>query len=693
MNQPIKPSVVKPSVVNPSVIAPGTFVPSDATGGQRTRLSGKVIALLGAGLVATLLLAFLFSARSVNFQFTPATAEFKLDGIFQFELGGTYLVFPGNYGLSATAPGYEPLQQQLEIAGERNQFIEIALTELPGRINLGTQPSGAEVIIDGENVGVTPLTQLKLARGEYSLMVRREDYENHQSVLQVSGLDQEQSPVIELLPDWADVEITTEPGGARITIGDQPTDLTTPAIVPVPSGFQELTLKLDGYKSWTTDIEVTAREPQTLEPITLVPADGLVTVITNPPGAGVTANGKFFGESPAELALRPGKDYKVQVYKAGYAQVSRSLTATKGERTLNLSLKPLLGKVTVEVEPRDAQLTVDGRVLDSPNQTLTLPVGEHSFTISKPGYASYKATLRPKDGLTQQLRVKLLTVAEARIAALKPVRQSAAGDELLLFKSGELTMGASRREPGRRANEVLHPVTLTRPFYVATKEVTNKQFKEFINGHDSGEFEDSTLDKSEMPVVQVRWLDAAMYCNWLSKKDGLDPFYQSKPGEITGINPKANGYRLPTEAEWAFVARAQPDTKDLLRFPWGPRIPPQDRHGNYADRSATHVVGRIIFGYNDNHIVAAPVGTFEPNANGLYDIGGNVAEWINDFYAQPTSDPSTDPIGPGSGDYHVIRGSSWRHGTITELRLSFRDYGKDGRKDLGFRIARYADEG
>ena len=123
------------------------------------------------------------------------------------------------------------------------------------------------------------------------------------------------------------------------------------------------------------------------------------------------------------------------------------------------------------------------------------------------------------------------------------------------------------------------------------------------------------------------------------------------------------------------------------------RIPPQDRHGNYADRSATHVVGRIIFGYNDNHIVAAPVGTFEPNANGLYDIGGNVAEWINDFYAQPTSDPSTDPIGPGSGDYHVIRGSSWRHGTITELRLSFRDYGKDGRKDLGFRIARYADEG
>jgi len=688
MNQPITPtSRSKP----PEVIAPGTFVPSSKTKSKKSPLTGKVLLLLIAGLVAVLVLGFLFTARSVSFQFSPANAEFKLDGLLKFELGGTYLVFPGSYQLQASAPGYEDLQQQIQIAGERNQYIEIALVELPGRINLITSPAGATALIDGEEVGVTPLSQLQLPRGDYSLMLRRTDYEDHQLVLNVEGLGKEQSPEIELLPDWADVEITTEPAGAVVSIGGKLTELTTPATVPVPSGFQELTLKLEGYKSWTTDIEVMAREPQTLPPVILTPADGLVTVITNPPGAGVTANGKFFGESPAELALRPGKNYKVQVYKAGYGQVSRTLTATKGERTLNLSLKALLGKVAVEVEPQDAVLTVDGRALSSSNQTLTLPVGEHTFTVSKPGYASYKTTLRPKDGLTQQLKVKLLTVAAARLAALKPKRTSAAGDELLLFKEGALTMGASRREPGRRANEVLRPVTLTRPFYVATKEVTNKQFKAFINGHDSGEFEDSTLAKPDMPVVQVRWTDAAMYCNWLSKKDNLEPFYQSKPGEITGINPTADGYRLPTEAEWAFVARSQPKTDALLRFPWGPRIPPQDRHGNYADRSATHVVGRIIFGYNDNHIVAAPVGTFEPNANGLYDIGGNVAEWISDFYAQPTTEPTTDPQGPTTGDYHVIRGSSWRHGTISELRLSFRDYGKDGRKDLGFRIARYAE--
>jgi len=127
----------------------------------------------------------LFTSRSVSFQFSPATAEFKLDGLLQFELGGTYLVFPGDYQLNASAPGYEDLTQQLSIAGERNQFIEIELVELPGRINLATNPPGATVVVDGEEMGVTPLADLLLPRGDYSLMLRRDDYEDHQSVLNV----------------------------------------------------------------------------------------------------------------------------------------------------------------------------------------------------------------------------------------------------------------------------------------------------------------------------------------------------------------------------------------------------------------------------------------------------------------------------------------------------------------------------
>ena len=73
-------------------------------------------------------------------------------------------------------------------------------------------------------------------------------------------------------------------------------------------------------------------------------------------------------------------------------------------------------------------------------------------------------------------------------------------------------------------------------------------------------------------------------------------------------------------------------------------------------------------------------------------MGGNVAEWTNDFYEIPSNEKVQDPTGPDKGYFHVIKGSSWMHGTVTDLRYSFRDYGVEGRQDVGFRIAKYAEE-
>src|SRR5690606_13727326 len=191
---------------------------------------------------------------------------------------------------------------------------------------------------------------------------------------------------------------------------------------------------------------------------------------------------------------------------------------------------------------------------------------------------------------------------------------------------------------------------------------------------------------------RVSWEDAALYCNWLSEAEGLPPFYQVENGKVTGFNPQSTGYRLPTEAEWAWAARYE--NGEMLKYAWGRELPPQDKVVNIADRSAAPLVGYVQPGYDDGYPVTAPVGSFPPNSKGLYDLAGNVAEWVHDFYEIAVSlsqSVEQDPVGPGNGTYHVIRGSSWAHGSVTELRLSFRDYGTDARHDVGFRIARYVE--
>ncbi|MBS0399452.1 MAG: SUMF1/EgtB/PvdO family nonheme iron enzyme, partial [Proteobacteria bacterium] len=115
--------------------------------------------------------------------------------------------------------------------------------------------------------------------------------------------------------------------------------------------------------------------------------------------------------------------------------------------------------------------------------------------------------------------------------------------------------------------------------------------------------------------------------------------------------------------------------------------------GNYADTAARSVLDVTLPDYTDGYAVTTAPGKFPPNALGLFDIGGNVSEWVNDWYSAVPADADArevDPLGPAGGKEHVIRGSSFRSASITELRLTWRDGASNPRPDLGFRVARYA---
>ena len=117
-------------------------------------------------------------------------------------------------------------------------------------------------------------------------------------------------------------------------------------------------------------------------------------------------------------------------------------------------------------------------------------------------------------------------------------------------------------------------------------------------------------------------------------------------------------------------------------------FPPRSAIGNFADETAKPHLERVISGYDDGYATSAPVGSYPPDSQGLYDLAGNVAEWIHDYFA-PTAAGGTDPLGPSSAAQHVVRGSSWASADERKLRAGHREASGAPRPDLGFRVARY----
>jgi formylglycine-generating enzyme required for sulfatase activity len=132
-----------------------------------------------------------------------------------------------------------------------------------------------------------------------------------------------------------------------------------------------------------------------------------------------------------------------------------------------------------------------------------------------------------------------------------------------------------------------------------------------------------------------------------------------------------------------------------MKYPWGNTFPPPPKSGNFADISAKDLLANYLARYNDGYPATAPPGVFKPNGLGLYDLGGNVAEWCHDYYGiypYSAQEIYVDPLGPKQGKHRVIKGASWKDGSISELRLSYRDYSQSKRQDVGFRISRYVND-
>jgi formylglycine-generating enzyme required for sulfatase activity len=644
-------------------------------------------------------MAFVLLASPINLRFTPDADTVSIAGFPPpFQVGDRHLALPGKYRVEARKEGFKDIDRSIVVEYGAAPLHDLAFQKLDGVVRVTTKPiDGAKVLVDGIERASTP-AEIEVEAGARDIKVTADRYLPESRQMAVEGMGRRQDLEIELKPAWAEIRISSRPAGAQVKIGDGVIG-STPVLAEVLQGEHDLEISLSGWKAIRRKLIVKAGVPETLPAFELERLDGVLALVSEPTGATVTVNGQFRGQTPLSIPLVGERDYQVVLSKSGYENETRSLRI-EGEKTnrSSIQLQPEYGTVFVTMSPPGATLKVNGKTSGTGSQRLSLQTLPQTLEIDMPGHESQKVAVTPQKGVAKRIDITLKTVGQAMRDKYGRGIVTAGGEKMVFAQITEpvvIMIGSPRRDPSRRSNETEYQVELTRSFLISEKEVTNADFKKFKPGHSSGSIQGTSLDGADQPVVNVSWEDAARYANWLSSKEGLAPAYREQGGKVVAVNPLTNGYRLPTEAEWEFVARYEAVARtgaQPLRFPWGDTATAPAGSGNFAHEGSG--LPLTIPGYVDQHIGSAPVGKFPPNRAQIYDLAGNVAEWGHDYYdvvLGTSAGIKRDPAGPAEGRFHVVKGSSWRTGSLAELRYAYRDYTEKPRDDLGFRVARYVE--
>ncbi len=444
------------------------------------------------------------------------------------------------------------------------------------------------------------------------------------------------------------VSFTSLPEGAVVLVDANLVCQKTPCSRSVPRGSHLVSMQAERHEKKQ---ERLALAEGTEVDWKLTPNFGWLTVRSEPSGLKVTINDQEAGTTPIERQEKAPGTYKVLVTSDCHYDAGKKVRVDKGqEQKVEVTLPDKQG--AVKVKARDgkgndipADVYVDGEKVGRSPGTYKVSVCAKELQVKSEKHGSAKKELNVRERQVVQVEVVL--------------KGGTAPRGFVRIPPGSFQMGSPASEQGRYKDEgPQHRVTITRAFLMQATEVTQGQYRALM-GKNPSHF---TSCGDNCPVEKVSWHEAVAYCNALSRKEGLEECYDGD--RLRGLDCK--GYRLPTEAEWEYAARAGST---------GARYGDLDSVAWYKGNSgkSTHTVGKK-----------------RPNAWGLYDMLGNVLEWCHDWKGDYSSSSATDPTGPRTGSRRVRRGGSWVNvaGYVrAAIRLNFTPDGRD--YILGFRPLRF----
>lgn len=659
-----------------------------------------------------LLLPLIYFTHSMTIRVTPQAASDDASVSVSAGVGVVFLdtlYMLGNRAtLRAVARGF--VSRTLAIDLEKGippdtRPLVIEMQESAARVSVTTEPSliNTRWHVNGAYTDTAKQFDREFQPGVVRIEINHEFYQPQiLSILAQRGVAIARH--VKLAPQNGAIDIRSEPAGARVTINGEEKG-QTPIRTTAVGGLYRVRVALDGYQAVEEEIAITNIVPNIWRDYRLALKQSTVRIQASPSGGVLRVNGVAIDvatDVALSLKLAVGRTHVIRYEKPGYLSQAREVWLDVNEQSadsysLVFALDKEIGEVFIRSTP-PADIYLNDLAMGSTPQIFHLQALPQKIKLARSGYRSLEWSVTPSSIAPQWFDKKLNTEFAARLAEAMPM-VTVAGVALKFFaprtqvaaqSNGRFTMGAPKNDNARRANEFQREVVLTKPFYVSTHEITEAQF---------AQYKPLPLSGKKHPVRNVSWSDAAAFCNWLSARDGKQLAYHFIAGQVRGFDATADGYRLLSEAEWEWLARVA-GRRGAARFVWGDDTTIPANSGNFADLSAQGSVPKYIPRYHDGFANVAPVASFVVSAAGLYDMAGNVSEWVHDVYDLRPPEPGqieTNPFGGARdtqisdahvGKAHVIKGASYRSASITNLRASFREGLLHGRDDVGFRVAR-----